>query len=109
MSRVVGPVCRMCRREQTKLFLKGDKCYTKCILEKRPTPPGMAKPARGKPSAYAVRLREKQKLRRKYLSRRDLSPLPRTAPIPPPGCPQTATGQARGTPGGPAPAESPFK
>ena len=64
MSRYIGAVCRLCRREQTKLFLKGDKCYTKCILEKRPGGPGMAKPQRGKPSAYAIRLREKQKLRR---------------------------------------------
>lgn len=64
MSRYTGSVCKLCRREQTKLFLKGDKCYTKCVFEKRPTTPGMAKPQRGKPSAYAIRLREKQKLRR---------------------------------------------
>jgi small subunit ribosomal protein S4 len=64
MSRYIESVCKLCRREQTKLFLKGDKCYTKCVLEKRPTTPGMAKPQRGKPSAYSIRLREKQKLRR---------------------------------------------
>src|SRR5687767_13389385 len=64
MARYTGPVCRLCRREQTKLFLKGEKCYTKCVLENRPTPPGVAKPQRGKPSEYAIRLREKQKLRR---------------------------------------------
>jgi small subunit ribosomal protein S4 len=64
MSRYTDSVCKLCRREQQKLFLKGDKCYTKCILEKRPGTPGMAKPQRGKPSAYAIRLREKQKLRR---------------------------------------------
>ena len=64
MAKYIGPVCKLCRREQTKLFLKGDKCYTKCVLEKRPGGPGMAKPQRGKPSAYAIRLREKQKLRR---------------------------------------------
>lgn len=64
MSRYHGPVCKLCRREQNKLFLKGDKCYTKCTLDKRPSTPGMAKPQRGKPSAYAIRLREKQKLRR---------------------------------------------
>lgn len=64
MSRYIGSVCKLCRREQTKLFLKGDKCYTKCVFEKRPTTPGMAKPQRGKPSAFAIRLREKQKLRR---------------------------------------------
>ncbi|HAM34496.1 MAG TPA: 30S ribosomal protein S4 [Elusimicrobia bacterium] len=62
--RYTGAVCKLCRREQNKLFLKGDKCYTKCLLEKRPTPPGAARPQRGKPSAYAIRLREKQKLRR---------------------------------------------
>lgn len=64
MARYIESVCKLCRREQTKLFLKGDKCYTKCVLEKRPTTPGMAKPQRGKPSAYSIRLREKQKLRR---------------------------------------------
>lgn len=64
MSRYIDSVCKLCRREQTKLFLKGDKCYTKCVLEKRPTTPGMAKPQRGKPSAFAIRLREKQKLKR---------------------------------------------
>jgi len=67
MSRYIESVCKLCRREQTKLFLKGDKCYTKCVLEKRPTTPGMAKPQRGKPSAYSIRLREKQKLRRLIL------------------------------------------
>jgi small subunit ribosomal protein S4 len=64
MSRYIDSVCKLCRREQTKLFLKGDKCYTKCVLEKRPMTPGMAKPQRGKPSAFAIRLREKQKLKR---------------------------------------------
>ncbi|OGR88840.1 MAG: 30S ribosomal protein S4 [Elusimicrobia bacterium RIFCSPHIGHO2_02_FULL_57_9] len=64
MSRYTESVCKLCRREQMKLFLKGDKCYAKCVFEKRPTTPGMAKPQRGKPSAYAIRLREKQKLRR---------------------------------------------
>src|SRR3569832_714092 len=64
MSRYTDAVCKLCRREQQKLFLKGDKCYTKCVLEKKPGIPGMAKPQRGKPSAYQLRLREKQKLRR---------------------------------------------
>ena len=64
MARYIGPVCRLCRREQVKLFLKGEKCYTKCVLDKRATPPGMAKPQRQKPSEYMIRLREKQKLRR---------------------------------------------
>lgn len=67
MSRYIESVCKLCRREQTKLFLKGDKCHTKCVLEKRSSSPGMAKPQRGKPSAYAIRLREKQKLRRLIL------------------------------------------
>ena len=67
MARYTGPVCKLCRREGTKLFLKGDKCFTKCVLEKRPMPPGMAKPQRGKPSEYAIRLREKQKLRKMAL------------------------------------------
>ncbi len=64
MSRYTDAVCRLCRREQQKLFLKGDKCYTKCVMEKREGGPGIAKPQRGKPSAYSIRLREKQKLRR---------------------------------------------
>jgi len=64
MARYTDAVCKLCRREQQKLFLKGDKCYTKCVLEKRPGIPGMAKPQRGKPSAFSIRLREKQKLRR---------------------------------------------
>ena len=64
MARYTGAVCRLCHREQTKLFLKGEKCYTKCVLDTRPTPPGNAKPQRGKPSQYQIRLREKQKLKR---------------------------------------------
>ena len=65
MARYTGPVCRLCRREGTKLFLKGEKCYTKCVLDKRPTPPGPPKKKlRGKVTEYAMRLREKQKLRR---------------------------------------------
>ena len=57
MARYTDAVCKLCRREQQKLFLKGDKCYTKCVLEKRPGIPGMAKPQRGKPSAFSIRLR----------------------------------------------------
>lgn len=64
MARYIGPVCKLCRREQTKLFLKGEKCHAKCVLDKRETIPGMAKPQRSKPSEYMIRLREKQKLRR---------------------------------------------
>jgi small subunit ribosomal protein S4 len=67
MSRYTGPVCRLCRREGTKLFLKGDKCYSACTLEKgkRKSAPGMHGAARrSKMSEYARRLREKQKTKR---------------------------------------------
>lgn len=65
MARYIGPVCKLCRREGVKLFLKGEKCYTKCVFEKRATPPGPPKKKlRTKMTEYAVRLREKQKLRR---------------------------------------------
>lgn len=66
MSRYIGPVCRMCRREGTKLFLKGDKCYTACTLDKnnRKKVPGQHGGARIKMSEYARRLREKQKAKR---------------------------------------------
>ncbi len=70
MARYTGPVCRLCRAEGTKLFLKGDRCYTtKCSFEKRPYPPGMhglARRRRPRPSDYALQLREKQKVRRMY-------------------------------------------
>lgn len=64
--RYTGPVCRLCRREGVKLFLKGDKCFTKCILDKRKGIPGMHVKAyqSRKASEYHKRLREKQKLRR---------------------------------------------
>lgn len=65
MSRYTGPVCKLCRREGQKLYLKGDKCYTKCTLEKRPLPPGMHTRTR-RPSEYGLQLREKQKARRFY-------------------------------------------
>src|SRR3989344_9510871 len=66
MSRYIGPVCKLCRREGSKLFLKGQKCFTKCILEKRKEIPGQhGKNRRNKKlSEYSKRLREKQKLRR---------------------------------------------
>ena len=65
MARYTGSVCRMCRREGTKLFLKGEKCFSeKCALGKRPTPPGQAR--QRKPSEYGMQLREKQKCRRAY-------------------------------------------
>lgn len=68
MARYTGSVCRMCRREGTKLFLKGEKCFSeKCALDKRPTPPGQHGQARQrKPSEYGMQLREKQKCRRAY-------------------------------------------
>jgi len=66
MARHIDPVCRLCRREGIKLFLKGTRCDTpKCAIERRDTPPGMHV-RRGKPSEYAIRLREKQKLKRFY-------------------------------------------
>ncbi len=61
-------MCRLCRRENLKLFLKGDRCYgDKCAFERRPYPPGQHGQRRtGKPSDYRVQLREKQKVRRIY-------------------------------------------
>lgn len=67
MSRYTGPVCRLCRAEGTKLFLKGDRCYTeKCGFTKRNSRPGQHGTRRRKMSEYGLRLREKQKLRRFY-------------------------------------------
>src|SRR5690554_4834020 len=67
MARQIAPVCRLCRREGEKLFLKGDKCYSdKCPVEKRPYAPGQHGRERKKMSDYALHLREKQKLRRIY-------------------------------------------
>ena len=68
MARYTGSVCRLCRREGTKLFLKGEKCFSaKCAVSKRPTPPGQHGQARQrKPSEYGLQLREKQKARRAY-------------------------------------------
>lgn len=68
MARYTGSVCRLCRREGCKLFLKGDRCYTgKCAIIKRPTPPGEQKKGRrGKVSEYGTQLREKQKVKRAY-------------------------------------------
>jgi small subunit ribosomal protein S4 len=67
MARYTGPVCKLCRREGVKLFLKGDKCITKCTLERRNTRPGQHGTSRPrKPSGYALQLREKQKVRRTY-------------------------------------------
>lgn len=70
MGRYTGPVCKLCRREGQKLFLKGPKCYTeKCPVDRRTYPPGQHGPAqarRRKQSEYAVQLREKQKVKRMY-------------------------------------------
>jgi small subunit ribosomal protein S4 len=67
MARYNGSVCRLCRREGMKLFLKGDRCYTrKCAFERRATPPGQHNVRRRKVSEYGVQLREKQKIRRTY-------------------------------------------
>ena len=67
MARYTDSVCRLCRREGVKLFLKGERCYTdKCAIERRNYPPGQHGQARAKFSEYAIQLREKQKLRRIY-------------------------------------------
>ena len=68
MARYTGSVCRLCRREGCKLFLKGEKCYgPKCTVNARPTPPGEHGQARQrKMSEYGMQLREKQKAKRAY-------------------------------------------
>jgi small subunit ribosomal protein S4 len=68
MARYIGPVCRLCRTEQKKLFLKGNRCKSdKCPINRKALPPGKAPKSRqGKQSDYAVQLREKQKLKRTY-------------------------------------------
>ncbi len=67
MAKYTGPVCKLCRREATKLFLKGERCYTdKCSFDRRPYPPGQHGQRRSKFTEYGVRLREKQKVRRIY-------------------------------------------
>ncbi|MCL2433882.1 MAG: 30S ribosomal protein S4 [Clostridia bacterium] len=67
MARYTQAVCRMCRREGQKLFLKGDRCYgAKCAVTRRGTPPGMHKQSRRRASEYCRQLREKQKARRTY-------------------------------------------
>ena len=67
MARYRDSVCRLCRREGLKLFLKGDRCFTdKCAIERRNYPPGAHGQARAKFSEYATQLREKQKLKRMY-------------------------------------------
>ena len=68
MARYIGPVCRLCRREGMKLFLKGERCYTeKCAIEKRNVPPGQhGRARRAKIVGYGIQLREKQKVKRTY-------------------------------------------
>src|SRR5437762_11096158 len=67
MGRNLDPVCKMCRREGIKLYLKGSRCDSpKCAIERRNFAPGMHGMRRGKPSEYGIRLREKQKLKRFY-------------------------------------------
>ncbi len=67
MARYTDPVCRICRREGLKLFLKGSRCYTrKCSFERRSTPPGMYAQRRRKVSEFGLQLREKQKVRKSY-------------------------------------------
>jgi small subunit ribosomal protein S4 len=67
MARYTDAVCRICRREGLKLFLKGSRCYTKkCAFERRSTPPGMNTMRRRKVSEYGLQLREKQKVRKSY-------------------------------------------
>ena len=68
MARYIGPVCRLCRREGMKLFLKGERCYTeKCAIEKRNFAPGQhGKSRKQKLAGYGVQLREKQKVKRIY-------------------------------------------
>ena len=67
MARYTGSVCRLCRREGTKLFLKGDRCLSgKCAVEKRPTVPGQHGNGRKQVKEYGLQLREKQKAKRYY-------------------------------------------
>jgi small subunit ribosomal protein S4 len=67
MARYTDPVCRICRREGLKLFLKGSRCFSrKCAFERRSTPPGMNTMRRRKVSEFGLQLREKQKVRKSY-------------------------------------------
>jgi small subunit ribosomal protein S4 len=67
MARITGPVCRLCRRDGLKLFLKGTRCDTpKCAIERRDTAPGMHQYRRGKQTDYGLHLREKQKVKHYY-------------------------------------------
>ena len=67
MARYTGPVCRLCRRDGLKLFLKGTRCDTpKCAIERRENPPGQQQQRRGKLTDYGQHLREKQKVKHYY-------------------------------------------
>jgi small subunit ribosomal protein S4 len=67
MARYTESVCRICRREGAKLYLKGSRCYTKkCAFERRPSPPGQHGVRRRKVGDYGLQLREKQKVRKTY-------------------------------------------
>ena len=67
MAKYINADCRLCRREGTKLFLKGERCTSKkCALDKRPGAPGVHPTTRKKPSEYLIQLREKQKVKRAY-------------------------------------------
>jgi len=67
MARYIGAVCKICRREGAKLYLKAERCYTdKCAVSRRPKPPGQHGDKRTKLSEFGIRLREKQKVRRIY-------------------------------------------
>jgi small subunit ribosomal protein S4 len=67
VAKYTEAVCRICRRENNKLFLKGDRCYaSKCSFERRPSAPGQHGSRRGKLSEYGLQLREKQKVKRSY-------------------------------------------
>ncbi len=70
MGMYIGPKCKLCRRERQKLFLKGQKCMTeKCPVSRREYPPGMHRDSFSRLSYYAIRLREKQRLKRIYGTR----------------------------------------
>ncbi len=67
MARYTGPVCRLCRREKMKLYLKGERCFSaKCPIEKKKGPPGVALQRKKNSSEFGIQLREKQKVKRHY-------------------------------------------
>ena len=67
MAKYINADCRLCRREGTKLFLKGERCTSKkCAMDRRPTTPGQHPNLRKKPTEYQIQLREKQKVKRAY-------------------------------------------